>query len=141
MESNRPHFKGDEWYNDLMARRTRAALLERNIEFERAHASDTNEELLQLVRARAQILGHAPQMCEVTGARMIAARLGGWSAVLLRLGYSRAEGTRILERSERYKAEFARQQKLYRAERREKNEKRMARRRMKKEKMQEADGG
>ena len=132
MEDKRRYFKGDEWYRDLIARRTRAALRAESERFERDHAGDSDEALLQHVRARAEELGHAPQMCEVAGAKLIAARFGNWTSVIRALGHQYCVGTRIYERSERYKAELARQQKLYRAERREKNEARMAHRKSKK---------
>jgi len=127
------YFNGAIWYQQLIDKRTRAALRAQNAAFERDHAGDSDEQLLALVKARAEQLGHAPQMCEVAGAKFIAARFGSWTGVIRALGYQYSAGTRIYERSERYKAEYARQQAIYRAERREKNEARMARHRSKKE--------
>ena len=134
LENEKNRFNGNDWYRRLMDKRTRAALREQSEAFELDHADDSDEELLQFVLARSKILGHAPQMCEVTGARMIVQRFGSWAKVIHAIGYQYCSGTRILERSQRYRFEYARQQSAYRAERREKNEQRIKKKKSKKPK-------
>ena len=76
---------------------------------------------------RAEALGHAPQMNEVPGARAIAERFGGWPRVLHRLGCKYPAGSARMDRTHRYREEYARQQELYREEKRRKAEKRVKR--------------
>ena len=121
-QGNNKPFNGNAWYLKTMHIRTRDALAARDARFERMHGDDRREQLLDFVRARAKELGCVPDLHEVTGAQMIIRRFGTWTAVLRAAGLPEQKRSCTLTQSERYKAEYARQQELYREEKRKKLE-------------------
>ena len=116
-------FDGSAWYRREMDRRTRAVLKKQDEQAEADCAVEDACTLLNRVRAKAMAIGHAPQMNEVPGSRAIAERLGGWMKVLRRLGYKYPAGSARMDRTHRYREEYARQQELYREDKRKKEEK------------------
>lgn len=127
VEERKNNFNGSAWYLRKIDQMTRQALNSQDREFELIHANDTDEQLLDYVRARSDELGYAPHMFEVTGSSMISVRFGCWRNVLENLGWSHPNGATDLVKSKRYRDEYVRQQKLYRAQRQAKAERRMMR--------------
>ena len=124
MDNGTRRFDGSIWYRREMDRRTRVVLKKQDEHAETLYMGEDVGALLDHVRARAMAIGHAPQMNEVPGSRAIAERLGGWLKVLRRLGYKYPAGSARMDRTHRYREEYARQQEMYREEKRIKEERR-----------------
>lgn len=117
------HFHGDTWYQNMIARRVRDALQERERRFLAEHRNDSDEELLSYLRGCAEEMGFSPFAEEIIGAKLIAARFGTWSNALRKAGLELPKGT-VPRASQRYyvQKEIQLQKKLYRQERAEKKE-------------------
>ncbi|MBQ6602386.1 MAG: hypothetical protein IJH99_03175 [Eubacterium sp.] len=109
-------FDGQRWYERQLRKRTREALAERNRIFEQEHRNATDMELIEVIRSRAEQLGHIPRSVEVIGATLICSRFGSWADALMAAGFSYPRGPKNLTDSQLYKEEYARQQEIYRAE-------------------------
>ena len=79
---NGGRFDGRAWYEQHITARTVAALEEKEKDFPRLHAGDSEQELIEYVRRCADEMGYTPTMREVIGGTYIAQRFGGWPAVL-----------------------------------------------------------
>ena len=110
------HFDGQLWYENKMFERTKAALKEKEEEFIKEHANDSDDQLLAVIKARAGELGHPPRAVEVIGATLICERFGSWGAALEAADLGFPTGASRLRDSQLYKREYARQQELYRME-------------------------
>ena len=75
------HEKGSAFEN-ILCRRTEAALLRRQEAFLKEHAQDPDEALLQYLRCCAKELGHSPNMEEVIGGELLVRRFGSWEKAL-----------------------------------------------------------
>lgn len=121
-KNKKPYFDAQEYVNQMLERRTIAALEEKNYLFALGHADDTQEELLDHVVLCAKRLGYTPHYDEVIGGAFIAARFGGWHKVLEYSGLPpmgkkrRPKGRRI------YLDELHYQAALYRSEKRSKKQ-------------------
>ena len=120
-------FNTDKWFRRNVDERTRRALEQQEKQFLIEHSGDTDEQLAALLRARARELWRSPQMVEVTGAQYMAERFGSWDKALAAAGQHIPTGTTKLIRSDRYKAEYARQAALFKAEREQRKAERAAR--------------
>ena len=120
-------FDANRWFRQTVDRRTREALLIQEQQFISEHAFDTDEQLAALIKARAKELKRSPQMVEVTGSRYMAERFGSWDKALAAAGQHLPFGATKLIRSDRYKAEYARQAALFKAEREQRKAERAAR--------------
>lgn len=107
-------------YEAIIRRMVREALDEREREFARAHGSDSEEELLDYLRACAQSLGHSPWPGEVDGGHFIEERFGSWETALEKAGLPKATAPDRPCSFARYKAEEERQKALYRERKAEK---------------------
>ena len=67
-----------DFMENLMTRRTEAALNARNLAFPKEHARDSDEQLIRYLLKCAKEIGHSPDMCEVIGGLYLARRFGGW---------------------------------------------------------------
>ena len=121
-------FNGSEWYNKMIESRTLEALRRENADAAARYEAMSREELLEVIRLRAEELGCVPSMTEVAGAAFIAERYGNWRTALREAGLGWPEGSPAMQHSRRYKAEYARQQEQYRAERAEKLQRRREKR-------------
>lgn len=110
-------FNTDKWFRHNVDQRTRQELRLQEQRFLAEHAGDTDEQLAAVIKARAGELERSPQMVEVTGSRYMAERFGSWDKALAAAGQHLPFGATKLIRSDRYKAEYARQAALFKAER------------------------
>lgn len=111
-------FRGDIWFDEKVAERTREALAQLNRKFEREHEEDSDEALIAYICAYADRLGHTPHKQEVIGAGYISDRFGGWGKVIVAAKLPPTSTSPPLpERCEIYKEEFRRQTRLFKAER------------------------
>ena len=107
-------------YEAIIRRMVKEALDEHEREFARVHGGDSEEELLDHLRACAQNLGHSPRPGEIDGGRFIEARFGLWETALEKAGLPKATAPNRPSGFARYKAEEERQKALYRERKAEK---------------------
>lgn len=117
---HKARFRGDLWFQAKVAERTKQALLARGAAFARDHGADTDQQLIDYVRACAAALGHAPARGEVLGGGYVAARLGGWQSVIRLAGLPRPGTPPRLEHRAIYRREYQRQVRLFQQERQRK---------------------
>lgn len=117
MEKNQKRFDGRKWHDQMMAKRVKQALEEKERVFTVEHQESTDEELLGYLRDCAKELKHSPFQIEVVGGKLIARRFGCWSQALRKADllpvYGKVPGftKRLIVQKE-----YAIQEKLYRAE-------------------------
>ena len=75
-------FDYENWRQQQIAKRARAALDARDAAFAEKHADTPLEELAQYLLRQARQLRHTPGPCEVDGGAFIEQRFGSWEAAL-----------------------------------------------------------
>ena len=75
-------FDYENWRQQQIAKRARAALDARDAAFAEKHADTPLEELAQYLLRQARQLRHTPGPCEVDGGAFIEERFGSWDAAL-----------------------------------------------------------
>ena len=120
------NFNGQNWFETMMDTRTRNAVRERRKAFETEHRDDSDEQLLRLMQERAESPGGELQSEEFLGNALVIERFGSWEQALAAAGLRSPEKVKKFRFTRLYEEEYARQLKLYRAER---DAKRSARRR------------
>lgn len=112
-----PQFRGDIWFQRQVRERTRESLLKQNNEFAAEHRLDTEEELLEYVRAFSKVLGRTPNSGEIIGGWYISSRFNGWENVVSAANLPKPIKMPAFENRLIYKNEYKRQEKLLRQER------------------------
>ena len=74
-----PYFNPQRWREQKLRAMVNAAMKEKNAVFLEAHKNDTNEQLLDYLRACARKLGHTPHPREVYGNYLLTQRFQGWA--------------------------------------------------------------
>ena len=75
-------FDYENWCQQQIAKRARAALDARDAAFAEKHADTPLEDLAQYLLRQARQLRHTPGPCEVDGGAFIEQRFGSWDAAL-----------------------------------------------------------
>lgn len=77
-----PNIKFDyqNWCQQQIAKRAKAALEQRDAAFAEQHAETPLKELTHYLRRQAELLRHTPGPCEVGGGTFIEERFGSWEA-------------------------------------------------------------
>ena len=119
-QTDRRTFDSQLWYNNLMDKRTRAAIRQKINEWESEHKDDSDDMLFNSIRERAEKLGYVPYPVECLGGPMIVRRFGTWERALKLAHISHPCGAKRLKYSQLYKDEYLKQQKLHRKEKRKK---------------------
>lgn len=110
-------FDGRNWFEQQIAKRTRAALEAQDAVFAEQHAGDSLPELAAYVSRCAAQWNHAPAPCEIEGGSYIARRFGSWEAALAAAGLSSAYKIPRNGENRRYQKEKRRQTALHKEER------------------------
>ena len=76
----------DAWRDRQIHKRTEQLIEERDREFRKAHASDTDAELREYVRRKARELHRMPHPLELPGGLFLRKRLGDWDALARSFG-------------------------------------------------------
>lgn len=131
-KNKKPYFDAQQYVNDMLEKRTNAALKQKNAEFAKVNAETGNEELLAYLKKCAAELGHHPHMEEVIGGSFIAKRFGTWQtamklAGLMPLGVKPQPNRRMI-----YKKELKIQAALYRQAKKQKAQARLEKQQAKK---------
>lgn len=102
-----------DFMENLMTRRTEAALNARNLAFPKEHARDSDEQLIRYLLKCAKEIGHSPDMCEVIGGLYLARRFGGWQKAISRAGLPKPESAPKWSRRRIVLEERKRQRELF----------------------------
>jgi len=119
---NPNYFRGDLWFREQVRKRTGEALAKQQEAFAVDHRDDTEEQLIAYVQGFAKALGRTPNAGEIIGGPYIAARLGGWDAVLWKADLPKPGMMPQKENRLIFKQEAKRQETLLRRELQEKKE-------------------
>ena len=105
----------DAWRSRQITKRLKARLTAQTQEFMDRHGGDTDEQLREYVRRRAEALRRMPHPLELQGGLYLRERLGDWDALALSLGFDPADRSRgrkaYLRLRERGEALFLRERK------------------------------
>ena len=74
-----PYFDHNRWREQKLKAMVNVAMKEKNAAFLEAHRNDTDEQLLDYLRACARHLGHMPHSREVYGSCLLTQRFSGWA--------------------------------------------------------------
>ena len=111
----------DAWRERQIHMRLMAYLEQRERDFRRDHAGDTDAELIACVQEKGRELGRMPHPLELPGGTYLQQRLGDWRMLARRLGYlpvGKARGEAARQRLKEQVAEqFARERRALKAER------------------------
>lgn len=122
---NRAGFNGNDWYEQMIHKRTKASLEQQERQFAVDHSQDSDRQLLEYLCQCEKQLGRTPFPSEVIGGRFLVERFGGWENALAYAGLARYKGYAPAPAKRRiYLQELQRQQELYRREKQEKKDKR-----------------
>ena len=99
----------DAWRARQVQKRLAAYLEEREQNFLRDHAGDTDEELIACVQQRARELRRMPHPLELDGGKYLQQRLGDWQLLARRLGYKPVSKARGEVTRQRLKEQIAEQ--------------------------------
>ena len=109
----------EEIYRAVIKKMITKALEEQECFFEQNHGDDTDQELLELLRQQAEVLGYSPKYKEIPGWRLYEQRFGSWNRALALADLAPC-GKCVLTKLPRYVEEEKRQKELYRQRKTEK---------------------
>ena len=109
-------------YDAAIRRMVRTALAREEEEFAALHETDTDEALLELLRACARRLHRSPLREEMVGGSLMCSRFGSWDRALQLAGLPPAPKTRPGAVCGRVRREEERQKAIYRQKKTEKKE-------------------
>ena len=109
----------EEIYRAVIKKMITKALEEQECFFEQNHGDDTDQELLELLRQQAEVLGYSPKYKEIPGWRLYEQRFGSWNSALALADLAPC-GKCVLTKLPRYVEEENRQKELYRQRKAEK---------------------
>ena len=78
----------DAWRSRQITKRLKARLTAQTQEFMDRHGGDTDEQLREYVRRRAEALRRMPHPLEIRGGIYLSKRLGDWARVAKELGFN-----------------------------------------------------
>lgn len=124
-KSPREKFDYKSWFDRNVAKRTEAALAERDAAFAKEHADTPLIDLARYLTRMAELMRHTPVPCEVDGGTFIEERFGSWDAALQMACLNPPKKVKPLKETGRYRAEKKIQEPLfYEESERKKKEKR-----------------
>ena len=102
-------FSSDTWFRQQVHIRVKRALAKQEENFAREHGNDTDEQLLEILRSFAEVLGHVPQSGEMIGGKYFVIRFGTWEHAVDSAGLPRPGSMPKLERRLIYRNEYKKQ--------------------------------
>lgn len=118
---NKP--KRNQIYDAVINRMVQEGLAKKEMDFRIAHENDSDEELLQYLRLKAEKLEHTPWPKEIVGWDLITERFGGWLEAIGRAELPMMRTANSLTEFQPYLEEVEHQKKMYRANRAQKKAK------------------
>ena len=113
----------DAWRSRQITKRLKARLTAQTQEFMDRHGGDTDDQLREYVRRRAEVLRRMPHPLEIRGGIYLSKRLGDWARVAKELGFnpvSHEQGRRAYKLLREREAElFAQERKALKNEKRQ----------------------
>lgn len=115
MSNRNPREKFDykSWFDRNVAKRTEAALAERDAAFAEKHADTPLIDLACYLARMAELMRHTPVPCEVDGGAFIEQRFGSWEAALEMAKLPPVRKVLQLKETDRYRAEKKIQEPLF----------------------------
>ena len=123
--------------DEMLAKRTRKELTDREEAFREEHAGDTDDELLEYLRLCALELGHTPNSCEIIGGSCIQERFGTWSRAVRFAGLPRPGTPPKPENRKIYRDEYEKQRRLFLREKRERKKEKEIENQLRRQKAEE----
>lgn len=105
---------GEDWYKNQLHLKTIEALIKQHEAFALQNAIASDAEILEYVHACSEALGKTPNANEVIGGTYIEKRFGGWDTVVSAAKLPEPERALAVEKTQIYKKEYKRQEKLFR---------------------------
>ena len=130
---------GGDWYKNQLHLRTTESLTKQHEEFELQNVMTSDAELLEYVRACSEELRETPNSNEVIGGAYIERRFGGWDKVVSAAKLLGPARILPVEKTQIYKKEYKRQEKLFRKNKQQEKADAKALRRKKDDEGRQAD--
>ena len=111
----------NEIYDAVIRKMVQQALEAQEASFAGAHASDSDEQLIQYIKEQTAILGYTPRYKEVIGWQLIEQRFGSWEDALQKADLRICSGCAV-NKLPRIQQEVERQKAIYRQKKSEKKE-------------------
>ena len=106
-------------YEAVITKMVTQALEAQELNFTRAHAFDSDEQLITYIREQAEILHYAPRYKEIIGWKLISERFGSWGEAIEKAGLHIASNCPV-NKLPRIQQEVELQKDLYRKKKVEK---------------------
>ena len=123
-------------YEATIRRMVTQALEAQEHQFRQEHGTDTDEELLELIRDWAALHGYTPWPLEIPGGSYMAERFGSWEALIDQARLKPPAHPNRTQSFQRFREETERQKAIYRrkkAEKKQLTQKRLAEKRRERE--------
>ena len=112
-----PYFDHNRWREQKLKAMVNVAMKEKNAAFLEEHRNDTDEQLLDYLRARARKLGHTPHPGEVYGSCLLIQRFRSWENAVSAAGLTNPVHQVSREQCQIYTDEFRTQERMFKENR------------------------
>lgn len=112
-----PYFDHNRWREQKLKAMVNAAMKEKNAAFLEEHRNDTDEQLLDYLRACARKLGHTPHPGEIYGSYLLTQRFSGWANAVSAAGLTNPVHQLSREQCRIYTDELRTQERMFKENR------------------------
>lgn len=112
-----PYFDHNRWREQKLKAMVNVAMKEKNAAFVEEHRNDTDEQLLDYLRACARKLGHTPHPGEIYGSYLLTQRFSGWANAVSAAGLTNPVHQLSREQCRIYTDEFRTQERMFKENR------------------------
>lgn len=112
-----PYFDHNRWREQKLKAMVNVAMKEKNAAFVEEHRNDTDEQLLDYLRACARKLGHTPHPGEIYGSYLLTQRFSGWANAVSAAGLTNPVHQLSREQCRIYTDELRTQERMFKENR------------------------
>lgn len=112
-----PYFDHNRWREQKLKAMVNVAMKEKNAAFVEEHRNDTDEQLLDYLRACARKLGHTPHPGEIYGSYLLTQRFSGWANAVSAAGLTNPVHQLSREQCRIYTDELRTQERMFKKNR------------------------
>lgn len=112
-----PYFDHNRWREQKLKAMVNVAMKEKNAAFLEEHRNDTDEQLLDYLRACARKLGHTPHPGEIYGSYLLTQRFSGWANAVGAAGLTNPVHQLSREQCRIYTDELCTQERMFKENR------------------------
>lgn len=112
-----PYFDHNRWREQKLKAMVNVAMKEKNAAFLEEHRNDTDEQLLDYLRACARKLGHTPHPGEIYGSYLLTQRFSGWANAVSAAGLTNPVHQLSREQCRIYTDELRTQERMFKENR------------------------